>query len=293
MTVNSPRAIKRRCRRSKAEIQTICDAIYEVLDGDHPQSVRHVFYRLCSPPYDLVPKDEAGYNTIKRKLLDLRDSGDVPWAWVSDGTRWRHQQDSYNSPAEAVRATAEFYRRDLWKRTPVYVEVWCESDSIAGVLIEETDRYNVPLMVSRGFSSRTFLYHSAVEIERQGRPAHLYYIGDWDPSGKLIPEHIEATIKGFAPAADIEFTRLLVTPQQIKAWGLPTKPPKKTTHARGFKGGTVEAEAIPASRTRQLVRDAIEQHLDLGEVRGLRVAEDSEAQYLHDLADVIEAEAAP
>ena len=82
LTVYRPRAIKRRSRRSKAEIQAICDAIYEVLKSDNPQSVRHVFYRLCSPPYDLVPKDEAGYNTIKRKLLDLRQSGDVPWGWV-------------------------------------------------------------------------------------------------------------------------------------------------------------------------------------------------------------------
>ena len=161
------------------------------------------------------------------------------------------------------------------------------------MLIEETERYNVPLMVSRGFSSRTYLYHAAKEIEAQGKPAHLYYIGDWDPSGKLIPEHIEATIKEFAPSADIKFHRLLVTPQQIKAWGLPTKPPKKTTHARNFKGGTVEAEAIPASRTRKLVRDAIEQHLDLGQVRVLRVAEDSEAQYLLGIAAVMEAGAAP
>ncbi len=293
MSSYAPRAVKTRSRRSKAEIQAICDAIYEVLKSDNPQSVRHVFYRLCSPPYDLVPKDEAGYNTIKRKLLDLRQSGDVPWGWVSDGTRWRHQQDSYDSPAEALRATAEFYRRDLWRRTPVYVEVWCESDSIAGVLREETDRYNVPLMISRGFSSVTYLHHAAEEIARQGRPAYLYYVGDWDPSGKLIPEHIEATIKEFAPAADINFHRLLVTPQQIQAWGLPTKPPKKTTHSRGFKGGTVEAEAIPASKARQLLRDAIEQHLDLGQVRVLRVAEDSEAQYLRDIAAVMEAGAAP
>jgi hypothetical protein len=29
---------------------------------------------------------------------------------------------------------------------PVYVEVWCEKDALAGVLLEETEVYDVPLM---------------------------------------------------------------------------------------------------------------------------------------------------
>ena len=146
---------------------------------DHPQSVRHVFYRLCSAPYSLVPKEESGYRTVQTKLMDMRIAGRVPWEWVSDGTRWRRVQDAYGSAAEALRATAEYYRRDLRRRTPVYCETWCESDSMAGVLIKETLRYNTPLMVSRGFSSRSYLFRAAKEIEAQARPAHLYYMGDW------------------------------------------------------------------------------------------------------------------
>ena len=293
MTASGPRATKRGPRRTKAEIQAICDAGHEVLADDNPQSVRHVFYRLCEPPYRLLPKLESGYRVIKRKLLEMREDRRVPWSWVSDGTRWRRVDQAFDTVAEAIRFTAETYRRNLWGRTPVYVEVWCESDSIAGVLIEETKRYNVPLMVSRGFSSRTYLHHAAKEIEAQDRPAHLYYIGDWDPSGKLIPEVIEGTIKRFAPSADIKFHRLLVTPEQIKAWNLPTKPPKKTTHAKNFEGGTVEAEAIPARLTRQLLREAIESHLDLREVEVLRAAEESEAEYLRNIAQAIEGDAAP
>ena len=36
---------------------------------------------------------------------------------------------------------------------PVYVEVWCEKDALAGVLMEETEVYDVPLMVAKGYSS--------------------------------------------------------------------------------------------------------------------------------------------
>ena len=266
---------------------TICDAIYEVLREDHPQGVRHLFFRICETPYYLVPKTEAGYQVIKRKSLDLRKAGRVPWAWVSDGTRWRRQAESFDSPAEAVRFVAETYWRDLWRRTPAYVEVWCESDSMAGVLIGETDRYNVPLMASRGFSSKTYLYRAAKDIEEQGRPAYLYYVGDWDPSGKMIPEVIERDLRAFAPRAEIHFERLLVTPEQITSWNLPTKPAKASTHAKNFKGGTIEAEAIPAHVARQLVREAIERHLDMREVEVMQAAEVSEAEYLVGLAQAI------
>ena len=259
-----------------------------VLSDDHPQSVRHVFYRLVSAPYFLVEKDERGYRTVQAQLLNLRESGGVPWTWVSDGTRWRWQEESFDSIAEAIRFTAETYRRDLWRRTPVYAEVWCESDSLAGVLFPETNVFNVPLMVSRGFSSKSFLYHAAREIEAGKRPAFLYYLGDWDPSGKLIPEDIEATLRRFAPEADIHFKRLLVTPEQIREWDLPTKPAKKTTHAKQFSGGTVEAEAIPANVTRQILRQAIERHLDTREFDVMRTAEEFEAKELMRIADIIE-----
>ena len=280
--------VKRRRRRTKAEITALCDAIMEVLEDDHPQSVRHVFYRLVEHPYALVPKTEAGYRTVQRKLLDLRRDDEVPWGWVSDGTRWRRQSQSFGSMAEAVEFVAETYRRDLWRRTPVYVEIWTESDSIAGTIIDEVYRYSAPLMVSRGFSSDSYLYSAAQAISEENRPAHLYYIGDWDPSGKIIPQVIERRLRAFAPEAEIHFERLLVTQEQIREWKLPTKPAKKTTHARGFRGGTVEAEAIPANVTRRLVREAIEQHLDLNETRVMREAEKSEADHLLNIAEALE-----
>ena len=85
------------------------------------------------------------------------------------------------------------------------------------------------------------------------------------------------------------FERLLVTPEQIGNWRLPTKPPKRSTHSRGFQGGTVEAEAIPAHTARRLVREAIEQHLNLHEVEVMETAEESERTVLMEIAEVLEA----
>lgn len=235
----------------------------------------------------LVEKTENGYQTVKRKLLDLREQQVIPWSWVSDGTRWRIVETAFGDLAEAVEHCADSYRRDLWRRTPAYVEVWCESDSIAGTITQETQRYNVPLMTSRGFSSRSYLWRAAQTIKAQDRPAFLYYVGDWDPSGKLIPEVIERGLRRFAPGCVASFERLLVTEEQIEQLNLPTKPPKSSTHSRGFTGGTVEAEAIPAHRTRQIVREAIEQHLDMREVEVMREAEASEAEIIRNVARIL------
>ena len=66
---------------------------------------------------------------------------------------------------------------------PVYVEVWCEKDALAGVLMEETEVYDVPLMVARGYSSISFLHSAAMAIKAIGKPAYIFHFGDLDPSG--------------------------------------------------------------------------------------------------------------
>lgn len=287
--MNNGTSTVKRTRRTKVEILKIQEAMVAVLRDDRPQSVRHLYYRLVA--HGFVEKTETGYRTVQAQCLKMRQAGRLPWSWVSDGTRWRRQLQTYDSAAEAVRHVAQTYRRDLWRRTPVYVEVWCESDSMAGVIVEETEQYGVSLMVSRGFASASYLYQAAQEIKEQGRPAYLYYVGDWDPSGKMIPEKIEAALRAFAPGAEIHFERLLVTPGQIRIWSLPTKPAKKTTHAKGFTGRTVECEAVPAAVSRTLVHNAIAKHLDQRHVETMTAAEESEAAYLKQVAKILEGEA--
>jgi len=54
-----------------------------------------------------------------------------------------------------------------------------------------------------------------------------------------------------------------VLPWQIAAWNLQTRPTKKKdTRAAGFVGGSVELDAVPVGTLRQLVEDAITQHID-------------------------------
>ena len=273
----SPSPIKR-ARRTKDEMNRLRAAIYLTLCRDNPMTVRQCFYALTVQ--GRIPKTEAAYNgVVVRLLTQMRRSGAIPYDWISDNTRWMRKPASYSSLQDLLQKTAQFYRRDLWASAPAYVEVWCEKDALAGVIMEETAIYDVPLMVSRGFSSDTYLQSAAEAITDKSKPAYIYHFGDHDPSGVWIAKKTEQGLRHHAgPDAEIHFERIAVTPAQISSWNLPTRPTKRTgnTHAKGFAGDSVELDAIPASQLRALVRECIERHVDEDRLRILTAAEESE-----------------
>jgi len=273
---------QQRVRRIKAEIDRLWFAMAEELAEHHPQSVRHVYYRMVVR--DLVAKTEAGYDTVQTQLVKMRRCGLVPYDWITDGTRWARRVKTYGSPADAIAEVARYYRRNLWDQTPVYVEAWCESDSIAGVIVDVTAEYSVPLFPAKGFSSLGFLYPSARGLVHaaNGRPAHILYIGDWDPSGKVIPEKIEVELRTHAPEVEIHFQRLAVNPDQIETLNLPSRPAKVSdSRTKSFSGETVEAEAVPVGVMQAIVREAIEEFIEPRLLEAVEVAEESEREVLH------------
>ncbi|MFH1738665.1 MAG: hypothetical protein ABIH23_06630 [bacterium] len=247
-------------------------------------TVRQVFYRLVSE--GVIDKAEREYKgVVMRSLKVMRLDKTIPFGWIADNTRWMRKPDTYSSAEQMLREAARFYRRSLWDNQSVYVEVWCEKDALAGVLYEVTEEYDVPLMVNRGFGSLTFLYEAAQSITHEKKPAYIYYFGDHDPSGKDIVRDTEAKLRMFAPDADIHFECVAVTPEQIKALDLPTRPTKRTdTRSKGFKSESVELDAIPSKILRHLVRSRIEQHIDPYALDVMKVAEDSERNALIELA---------
>jgi hypothetical protein len=270
-----------RNRRTKAEIEKLKAAFFRILEARHPQTVRQLFYQAVSA--GLIEKTEASYQGIVVRLCgQMREQGDLPWEWIADSTRWMRKPTSFNSLEEAIAHTAETYRRDLWQNQHAYCECWCEKEALAGLLYEITSDYDVPLMVVRGFPSKDFVHGAARVIAAMKKPAFFYYFGDWDPSGILIWEDVKSKILRYAPGADVSFERIAVTPMQIKRYHLPTRPTKRAgnTHAKNFRGQSVEVDAIPSDILQLLVRNAIEQHIDARQLEITRKAEESERDLL-------------
>jgi hypothetical protein len=241
----------KRFRRTKLQVTRIRDTIREILENDNPQTVRQIFYALTVR--GVIKKAETEYQrTVVRLLVDMREAGDISFDWIADNTRWMRKPTTFTGIESCLNSTSKFYRRDFWAAMPVYVEVWCEKDALAGVLMEETEVYDVPLMTARGYSSLTFVHSAAMAIKAKEKPAYIYHFGDLDPSGVDAARDIEAKLRRYAPDAEVHFERPAVTRAQVEEWNLPTRPTKQTdTRAKKFGSATsVELDAIPAHKLR-------------------------------------------
>jgi hypothetical protein len=277
-------------RRTKDDIDHLRDEFWIIIAENKPVTVRQVFYQAVSRGF--IQKAESEYkSTVCRLLTEMRLKGELPFGWIADNTRWMRKPRSFSSIEMAIKRTAEAYRRSIWDNQQVYVEIWLEKDALSGVLYEVTAPWDVPLMVTRGYPSVSYLHEAAEAISEQGKPAYLYYLGDFDPSGVDIPRNIEARLREFTPESEINFERIAVNKEQIEEFDLPTRPTKKSdTRSRNFDGESVEVDAIPPKALRELVGECIMQHIDQDALDVMRVAEKSEQQVLEVLASLSEPE---
>jgi hypothetical protein len=267
-------------RATKIQMAALFEALVRIVREIKPCTVRQVFYQATVR--GVIDKNEAGYDRVQRALVALRRQERIPYRQITDNTRWQIKPATYDSLADALESTARFYRRAVWSDVDAYVEVWLEKDALAGVVNPITSRYDVPLMVARGFSSLSFLHSAGEDIAALEKPAYIYHLGDDDPSGVSAAENIEQSLREFAPDAEIHFKRLAVLPEQIKAWDLPSRPTKKTdSRAKKFgRAESVELDAINPHQLRRLVEDAITQYLPEDQLSVLAVAEESERDLL-------------
>ena len=272
----------RRARATKAEVQARRQALFDIVAEQQPMTVRQVFYQAVVR--GLVEKEETGYNKVQADLTKMRVEGWLPYDWLTDSTRWQRKPRSFGSIEDALSETARFYRKSLWHEADEYVEVWIEKDALAGVVYPVTALYDVSLMSARGYASLSFLHEAASYIGSLDKPAFVYHLGDFDPSGVDASEKIEQKLREFAPRADITFERLAVTEQQIVRWRLPTRPTKKSdSRSKRFGEISVELDAISPENLRALLEQALNRHLPQRQLEILKVAEASERKLIASL----------
>src|SRR5215210_3240585 len=287
MSIYGASTIKR-SRRSRSEIEALDAALVEIVEQFNPATVRQVFYQAVNRR--LVPKSETkGYRVVQRRLVSLRESGEVPYGYIVDGTRYVHGHQRYNDLDEFTNYAAGLYRKDYWATSDVNVEVWLEKDALKGVLIPTVvNECGLGLHVTRGFASITYLQEAAEDIEMDERPTYVYVLTDFDPSGVSIAEKVEEELTSRASFSDITVKRLAVDREQIERWNLPTRPTKSTdTRASKFRRihGTdsVELDAIPPDQLRQLVKNAIDSHMEPWRLKQFQMVEREERETLRNI----------
>lgn len=271
---------KGRKRSTASEMDAWRDALMQITDEIKPATVRQVFYQCVVR--DLIEKTEQGYKRVAATLAELRKSGRMPYKWLADATRWQRRPRSYDSLTDAIESTARFYRRDALTRSERYVEVWLEKEALAGVVVQATEKFDIPLMTARGFASLSFLHSSAETIKHESRPTTIYHLGDYDPSGQQAARSIRDSLFDMSGRDDLEFIQLAVLPEQIKEWELPSRPTKRegNTHAKHWRGDSVELDAIHPKVLIGMVGHALYKHIPEAELKAIRAAEESERSAL-------------
>ena len=255
------------------------ERLYKICREHQPLTVRNAYYLAVVG--GLIEKTQGEYKTVGRLLVQERRSGAIPWNWIVDGSRMMRKPASHASLRDFLELSRDTYRRAVWVNQEADVEIWCESNSVAGVLYSVTSQWDVPLMPSGGYPSATFLFNAGAALAQTDWPNHIFYFGDYDPSGRDITRHVEKELRAFAPEAEIHFESVAVTKKQIRKWKLPSNPIKKTdTRSKGFKGRAVEIEAIEPENLRSLCEECITKHIDDHALAQLRLAEDAERQTL-------------
>lgn len=287
MTAYRAGTIKRE-RRTREQIGQLGAQIIAVLSEDHPQSVRHVFYRMTDPRLpEPVEKSDRGYRHVQDRCVKLRRSGAIPYGWIADMSRRGYYVNTFADAGDFLRRMRGLYRADLWRDAALRCEVWVESRSIASVLIDDCDELAVALFPCGGFSSLSFV-HSAAEEHNESaddRPLVVLYVGDYDPAGVLIDQALERELRlHLSERIPLIFVRVGINPEQIESYKLPTKPRKDSDRRSLYVAETVEAEAMPARILRGILRERIERMLPEGALAAAKVAEQSEREHIERIA---------
>lgn len=289
--INCAGTIKRD-RRTKSRMDTLDEQIMAVLTEDHPQSVRHVFYRMTDPRLaEPVEKSDRGYRHVQSRCVKLRRAGLIPYNWIADLSRQGYFVNTFDDAGDFIRQMGGLYRADLWRDAGVRCEVWAESRSIASVMLADCKELAVDLYPCGGFSSLSFV-HAAAQSHNASddtRPLVIIYVGDYDPAGVLIDVALQRELREHLRSdIDLDFKRIAINEWQVETYDLPTKPRKEGDKRSQQVTYSVEAEAMPARDLRALLRDNVETLLPAGALHSAKVAEQSERQHLRNMAAMFE-----
>jgi hypothetical protein len=236
-----------------------------------PLTIRQIFYRLVGV-YSYA-KTEKAYHCLCEMLNRARRGGMIPFDAIRDDgitlaepTFW----DDATEFIEAVIRHGENFRLDRQIGQPQRLIFAVEAAGMIPMIRAIADPFGITVGSCGGFDSTTAKYDMAVKL---GRWPHVLvlHVGDHDPSGVhmfiAIMEDVQAIAADLGLATDIQFSRLVVTPQQIKDLHLDTAPLKlnkkgEIADKRRFEGETTQAEAIAPDIFANIIRTAIDERTD-------------------------------
>ena len=277
----------RKIRMNKANKERLA-VINQIIEDYQAQgyvlTLRQLYYQLVSR--DVIPNSLREYAKLSVLLKEGRMAGVVDWDAIEDRLRKPEKPASFDSPIDILSAAIGQYQRPRMDDQQTYVEVWVEKDALSGVLKRVTNKYHIPILVNRGYSSASAMFDSYqrfLEAYHRNQKIKILYLGDYDPSGidmirdvrdrtlefmKGGNESIE-TLEEAAIEYKFSVESIALTIEQINQYEPPPNPAKMSDpRANKFvaKHGKTswEVDALKPEVLNQLLDDAILENINLG-----------------------------
>lgn len=218
--------------KDTVDIIAKCNTIIQEKSG-FILSVRQIFYQGVAK--DWWANRDSMYQRLIGILRNARMAGMVSWDAIEDRGRALMGHRTFEHPGQAFAALADAnyrdpwtYRMDLWANQDWRPEVWYEKAAVEGIVDQICSELRVDHFATRGHSSVSETWRAgqrfADYIKRGQRPV-IFYLGDRDPTGMHIPEHIEETLHKFV-GQPIMVQRIALNQDQIDKYDMPPNPVK-------------------------------------------------------------------
>lgn len=251
-------------RLSKSNIDmlnTINKILEEYVADGYTLTLRQLYYQLVSR--DIIPNNDKEYSKLSNILKNGRMAGIVDWASIEDRVRIPKLPYWVNNVDDAIRDTISQYRLNRMKLQPRKVEIWIEKDALSNVLYRVSEKYHIPLMVNRGYSSVSAMYDA---YQRMNDDDVILYFGDHDPSGMDMIRDVRERLEEFG--LHIEVIPVALTTEQVEQFSPPPNPAKITDprakwYIQKYGKTSWELDALPPKALINLAENAVNSIIDI------------------------------
>lgn len=267
MATNRPRGFA--AWKPQAKTRVLLDQVQQVLvtySDLLPLTGRQIFYRLVATTG--YSKTALAYKRLLELLNRARRAHIIDMAAIRDDGAVSAGDNRFSSGQDFLKSCQHWaanFQFDFMQYQPHHVEVLCETAGMVPQLERVAEPYGVAVRSSGGFDSTTVKHQLGRLYGEQSKPAVVLHVGDLDPSGEHICSNLAEDVGDFAShyGGELSVLRIAVTEDQQATFDLPTAPPNPKD-VRSFSAAfTVQAEALPPDALASIVRNAIEQQLDM------------------------------
>jgi hypothetical protein len=167
-------------RGASKETEQIIASVQDLVSPNQPTTIRFVLYKLISTG---ILQSTEQYPKLSRIINNARVQGELDDDAFVDNKRVLHKLGTWKDLTDYKETIRKAYSRDRWftqnKQPILLVEKGTVGDVVRGVC----SKLQVPLFVSSGYFSRSFLCKLADLIIECEKPVQIGYVGDGDPSG--------------------------------------------------------------------------------------------------------------